>query len=456
MKRQFEGSFQRLRRWRQQITLTRVAVLCGLIAALAVSCGPVGELLGPTDQEPNPDIPLPRTTRVIRVLPTATSDDQESPSIGTATVEIAPATPTPTVAAAATQSESFDAPEPEPTSDPEQVADPGQSSAVEPYLGMWLTREELGRLPTSGPGWESLKAAAESDPGRPDLSEINQKNNVLVLAKALVYARTGEALYREEVSDNLMEAIGTEQGGSTLALGRNLVAYVVAADLINLPADAEKDRLFREWLRRMVDEPLDGNTLQTTHETRPNNWGTHAGASRAAIAIYLGDAEELERTARIFKGYLGDRDVYDGFEFGKLWWQDDRKKPVAINPVGATKEGISIDGALPEEMRRGGKFKWPPKETGYPWGALQGALVQAELLHRAGYLAWEWEDRALLRAAQFLYDIGWEPAGDDAWLPWMINYAYGTDFPAAVQAPPGKNMAWTDWTHSADRATSSQ
>ena len=82
---------------------------------------------------------------------------------------------------------------------------------------------------------------------------------------------------------------------------------------------------------------------------------------------------------------------------------------------------------------------------------LQGALVQAELLHRAGYLVWEWEDRALLRAAQFLYDIGWQPDGDDEWLPWLINFAYETDFPSSTPVRPGKNMGWTDWTHSRSR-----
>ena len=31
-------------------------------------------------------------------------------------------------------------------------------------------------------------------------------------------------------------------------------------------------------------------TLVSTHENRPNNWGTHAGAARAAVARYLGDS----------------------------------------------------------------------------------------------------------------------------------------------------------------------
>ena len=98
-------------------------------------------------------------------------------------------------------------------------------------------------------------------------------------------------------------------------------------------------------------------------------------------------------------------------------------------------------------MRRGGSFQWPPQKTGYAWEGLQGALVQAEILHRAGYPAWEWEDQALLRAVQFLHGIGWEAEGDDEWQPWLINYYYGTSFPVVIGARPGKNMGWTDWTH---------
>ena len=320
---------------------------------------------------------------------------------------------------------------------------------VEPYLGIWISDEELGLLPVSGLAWEQLRAAADREPRSPKLNQMNRANNVLVLAKALVYARTGETRYREEVIDNLVQAMGTEEKGDTLALGRNLVAYVIAADLVNLPKiNPEVDRQFRTWLRQVLTKELDGRTLQSTHEERPNNWGTHAGASRAAVALYLGDTAELERAAQVFKGWLGDRSAYDEFVYGKLSWQADEDSPVAINPVGAMKEGHSIDGALPEEMRRGGKFQWPPKETGYAWEALQGAIVQAELLHRAGYPVWEWEDRALLRAVRFLYGIGWESEGDDEWQLWLINYAYGTDFPTSAQAVPGKNMGWTQWTHS--------
>jgi hypothetical protein len=321
-----------------------------------------------------------------------------------------------------------------------------------PYRGIWLSGEEIAKLPTAGPAWEQLRSIANQDAGEPDLSDQEQVNKVYVLAKALAYARTGEPKYRDEVIDNLMNVIGTEKGGRTLALGRGLVTYVIAADLINLPAEPDQDRRFREWLGNVLDEPLEGLTLRSTSELRANNWGTHAGASRTAVALYLGNSAELERTAQIFKGWLGDRSAYAGFAYeDDLSWQADPRQPVGINPKGAMKEGHSIDGALPEEMRRGRGFRWPPKRTNYPWGALQGALVQAELLHRAGYPAWEWEDRALLRAVQFLYDIGWSAEGDDEWQIWLVNHVYNTDFPAALPAQPGKNMGWTDWTHVAPK-----
>ena len=121
---------------------------------------------------------------------------------------------------------------------------------------------------------------------------------------------------------------------------------------------------------------------------------------------------------------------------------------MGINPKGATKNGHSIDGVLPDDLRRGGGFAWPPKSTGYPWEALQGATVAAQLLTRAGYPAWEWCDKALLRAATWLYDVAkWPAEGDDQWQPWLLNAAYGTNFPTSATATAGKNMAFTQWTH---------
>ncbi|WP_462321692.1 alginate lyase family protein [Halochromatium sp.] len=316
--------------------------------------------------------------------------------------------------------------------------------------GLWIDRERLMQLPMEGPAWDELLKDAQTPIKKPDLTNQEEKTNVRVFARALVYARTGEDSYRDEVIAAIKDVMGTETrpGGRTLALGRNLMAYVLAADLVGLPPNL--DERFRKWLRAIPTYRYpSGKTLVSTHEIRPNNWGTAAGASRIAVAGYLGDSDEIERAAQVFKGYLGDRGAYAGFKYKKVdWWQANPDKPVGINPAGATREGHSIDGVLPEEMRRGGPFTSPPPKENYVYTGLEGALAQAVLLERAGYTPFEWQNRALLRAFEWLYNEANFPAvGNDTWQPYLINSIYGTDFPVTVPSRYGKNIGYTDWTH---------
>jgi hypothetical protein len=234
-------------------------------------------------------------------------------------------------------------PSPSPTASPEQPGLPGASAGPSPTpratpqatppaatatptpttqpptagSGILISPSELRALPTSGAAWNALKAAADAPAGAPNLADMNQDNNVRVLAKALVYARTDSPSYRSDVISALRSVMGTEAGGETLALGRELAAYVIAADLIGLrAADPALDATFRAWLAQLLDRRLaDGNSLTETHERRPNNWGTHAGASRAAAAAYLGDSAELARAATVFRGWLGERSAYAGFSY---------------------------------------------------------------------------------------------------------------------------------------------
>ncbi|HET6202582.1 MAG TPA: alginate lyase family protein [Planctomycetota bacterium] len=311
--------------------------------------------------------------------------------------------------------------------------------------GVWISREELALLPAEGPAWEALKGAAGERLGPPQLRDKDDRADVLVMARGLVFARTGEERCRGEVVAACRAAMGSERGGDALALGRNLPGYVIAADLVGLPGGLDAE--FRGWLRRMLVEEHDGRSLRSTHEERPNNWGTHAGASRAVIARYLGDEEELARVARVFKGWLGDRGAYAGFRFREPWWQHDASAPVGVNPKGARRNGHSIDGVLPDDQRRAGPFAWPPPKENYVYEALQGALVQAVVLHRAGYDVWEWGDRALLRAFRWLSEEAAFPAeGDDTWQPHVVNRFYGTRLPAPLPSRPGKNVGFTDWT----------
>jgi hypothetical protein len=313
--------------------------------------------------------------------------------------------------------------------------------------GIWTNAAEVGKLPTSGLGWDNLMAGANEPIGLPNLADNEDSVNVVILAKALVFARTGDQSYRQAVIAACMAAIGTE-GGETLALGRELLAYVLAADLVGLPPAEEAT--FRGWLRNMLTTSIKGQTLRSSNEQRPNNWGTHCGATRAAIARYLGDATELERTARVFKGWLGDRNTYKDFSYSanELAWQANPDKPVGINPLGATIQGHSVDGVLPDDQRRSGPFAWPPPKENYVYGGLQGALMQAIILYRAGYNVWSWENQALLRAVKWLYNEADYPAdGDDEWLIHIINHFYKTNFPAPFPCEAGKNAGWTDWLY---------
>lgn len=324
-------------------------------------------------------------------------------------------------------------------------------------VGIWISPEELNALPKSGPAWEHLLAEAREPLDAPDLADQDSQVDVHVLAKALVFARTGDATFRKDVLAAIDRVAHgrTEAGGRTLALCRGLISYVLAADLVGLPPELDAD--FRLFLSEVRGETLDGKTLISTHESRPNNWGTHCGASRAALDRYLGDEADLRRTAMVLKGWLGDRSAYAGFTFGQdLGWQANPSLPVGVNPRGAVLRGHSVDGVLPDDQRRAGNFSWPPTKTGYAWGALQGILATAIVLDRAGMTdVWQWQDRAILRAARWLYDTrfsdgsGYAAEGDDTWIPYVLNHYYGASFPVTVPARPGKNVGWTDWTHPA-------
>lgn len=334
-----------------------------------------------------------------------------------------------------------------PTASPVATAVPPPSGGS---VGMWISAAELASRPMSGAAWGRVKAAADGSLGTPKISDQDSKHDTNTLAVALVYARTGDTFYRSKAADAIMAAIGTEQGGRVLALGRNLVSYVIAADLIGLKTyDAGKDAQFRSWLSAVRTSGMtECEHLIACHSRRPNNWGTHAGASRIAADIYLGDKTDLDQAARVYEGWLGNRNRYAGFSYGDLSWQADPSQPVGINPKGAKRDGHSIDGVMPDDQRRGGGYTYPFPCENYSWEGSQGMVVALHLLHRAGYDAWNWSDKAALRSVDWQYNVNNSCAaqGDDTWQIYLINRAYGSNFPVGA-ANTGKNMGWTDWTH---------
>ena len=331
--------------------------------------------------------------------------------------------------------------------------------------GIWLTNSEIVALPTSGTAWTYVKSIADQSACTPALAIQADECNTRTLAQALVFVRLGDETYRQKViSELLVVADGnTEAGARSLALGREVGAYVISADLIDLPSyDPALNTRFRTKIRNLLTMYAPGggvNSLTECAELRPNNWGNHCGATRVAIARYLGDEQILDRQAQVFKGYLGDRSSYAGFDYGELWWQCNQNLPVGLNPQGCTIQGHTVDGVMPDDQRRNScVFQWPPCKEGYVWEGLQGSTVEAELLYRAGYDAWSWENQALKRALTWLHTPhfagntpypadGNDDTGDDRWTPWLVNFAYGSGFTHIAAPQMGKNMAFTDWTH---------
>lgn len=335
------------------------------------------------------------------------------------------------------------------------ISSVAQAATWNPLRGMWLNRAELDSLPMSGSAWTHVVSVANSSWGIAKLSDQDSKHDTNTLAGALYAARTGNAAMRSKTANAIMSIIETENGGRVLAIARNLPAYIISADLINLPAyNPTMGNQFATWLSAVRRETMtECANIIACHNRRPNNWGTHAGSARIAAAIYLNDTTDLALAAKTFKGWLGDRSAYASFSYGDLSWQCTSTAPVGINRRDCGEKSSII----PDDMRRGGSYKIPPGPTNYPWAALEGVAIQAELLARKGYPAWSWgfnnlNDQAIRRATAKLAELQrrfggeWWATGDDVATVWIIERAYRAGFKTAPSRA-GKSIDFTDWTH---------
>ena len=325
-------------------------------------------------------------------------------------------------------------------------------------LGIWRTPEELAALPTSGTGWTYLKELADAGPGTPvDISCQNSHHGSATMATALVAVRLDLPSYRAEVRDAIAAVIGTDHGDTcgfgddnlALAVGRNLASYVIAADLIGLRSyDPALDQRFRSWIGPLRFADLGGRTLAGGDATDPGNWGAYEGASRAAVALYLGDTKDVARSADALHAWLT---TGEGYEYRSAWdlsWACDPAHPTPVNPP-CSRDGHDLSGIVVADMRRGAGYQWPPVLTHYPREALTGRTIQAELLARAGYATFSWGDRALVRIAQRLlvldrYDDGWYETRINAY--WILDSHAGGTLPASGPSN-GRTVLGLDWTH---------
>lgn len=295
-------------------------------------------------------------------------------------------------------------------------------------VGVWGSAAELAKKPMSGAAWDAVLSAAKGSTSKPDVSNQDDNTNVSVMAAAIVYARTNDAAYKSKVESALAAVIGTEKGGRSLAWGREAGAYAIAADFIGYRTPA-----FEAWLRNVADgEKCSqlGLTLRGMFYKRPNNWGTMAFGSLTAIYAYLGDTTKLKDIRDYWvKGVEGPN---PGFEYGDTSWQGSTSDLRSINAPGTSKQGVNLDGLIPDDMRRGAGFTTgTPTATGYPWEHMQGVLMGAYVLDRAGMPIWNAGSKAIFRAGNALQvRIGgtFKASGDDLWQLAFLDRVYGTNW----------------------------
>jgi hypothetical protein len=344
------------------------------------------------------------------------------------------------------------------------VLAPRPVAAATDYLLM--SRSTLMSLPVSGTAWAKLHDVAIGSLGTPNLCDQNDDHHLRTLAAALVYARTGASAYGTKARSGVMAAIKTQRVGcdnAVLALGRQLPAYVLAADFANLRGTAS-DATFRSWLSTIRTKIIGGhsiwNSLERTQHDSSNNWGAYAGAARIAASLYLHDASDISQASRITRGFLGDRSAFAGFESNistaALSWacSGSAASYTPVNPS-CTKSGIDVDGAVVSDVSRSGSLGWPPGDTGvaYQLDSIQGLGLQVELLYQNGYSdAWGWSNDALKRMAGVVTrsgasgGTGWNGTKAARQMPWLLNLRYGTSIPTQT-AGIGRAIGFTDWLY---------
>ncbi len=418
----------------------------------------------PTSSGVQPTSTLPPATSQVTASPTPISVQPTNTVTGPTATRVAPTStpasvlPTNTPTRAPTQAP----PTATATAQPTLSAPPSSGS------GMWITSSEIMALPTSGAAWDRVKNAAYGSWGAADLTNQDNKHDLSVLAGALVYARTGDPALRSKVRDGVLAAKRSldqssewQTDNGVLATGRQLGAYVIAADLIDLKRfDAAADNEFRSWLSaiRTTEIGTHGRwrTLTFTCENAAANWSAFACASRIAASVYLGDTADVDRAANIIRAVFGERSAYPPDAPGRngyfahassydASWACDDANWIAINPSCA-KNGINIDGAIVEDASRGGGCCVLQGDgMMYSKESLQGFFFSAEMLYRTGRYGnpYNWSNQALKRALDFMQRSGWEFI---TYVPWLANDRYGTSYPQPEKGN-GRIMSWGDWLY---------
>lgn len=335
------------------------------------------------------------------------------------------------------------------------------------YDALWLSTADIMALPMTGPAWEAAYNAAMSDWGIARLDYNDSKHDTFTYIGAVVSVARGDTVLRNKVIDGLKSAMqsGTNE---VLQLARGIQAYIIAASIIQYD-----DFAFRDWVAQMVVKSMRGHSgggnLLETAQLSANNWGGHARASLAAAAVYLNRVDWLDIVTEAHLEFIGAPVTTKRLDYDATTWHaalEDTSQFSAvydqlsgINRKGSKRGNISISGVTPEDWRRGNyHFVWPPVlSNDYYWEAMQGFVVAAVILHRAGRVPITAGENAVERAMDMLFGTGEAAqnvphvvipsAGDDTWIAHLVNSYTVSQYPTVEVSRPGKGMGYTCWTH---------
>jgi hypothetical protein len=319
--------------------------------------------------------------------------------------------------------------------------------------GIWISQSEIAALPMSGTPWKTV-ASTRYVGTDANVADQDSRHDIQTMGAALYAARTGDATVRARAIAALTDAIGTEGNTRWLAVGRNLGGYVIAADVLDIRSGPIYDWLISFKTRKL---PHDNNgtpiTLRQAAWASGSNASAQEGFVHAALAAYTSDTVELDWGWTAFRRYLGDRTSPWKITSNSASWQQIPSDPVGIQNKGAVKNGILIDGAISNDMSRGGSLKWPPGYTQYPWVGLEGSVPAAVIYERAGYPVWTMADSALKRAADFLWrcrtasgNISWYDTTRAPEIKHVLNKRYGLSYPEGPNKVGARTVSFTDWT----------
>lgn len=277
-----------------------------------------------------------------------------------------------------------------------------------------LTDADLTALPTSGTAWNRLVAKASTDPGTPNLGNLDQPEPAACLSVALRYAKDGGGLGKARCVSFVQAAMGTESGAAQPLNPYRVIGTIMQiADLVGMTG-AEVGRngqTFNAWVQSLPYKVIPGqtnwNTLWKCSDTSGNNWGACARTSLLACALWMvkkgltptGVPSGAPATAGAlrdaviarFKRWCGDTSVPNTFvatgAFQSSWAvtaYPGSQGP--INPVSSlVRSGVSLDGAQAEDASRS-TF---PTTTGagqhYQYESLESAVVAIAFLVNNGY-----------------------------------------------------------------------